>query len=371
VKARRRRRWPWALAAVTILAGGGAALKARSSSGATLDASLLITTKRRALAVEILETGRVQPREKVELKSKVAGEVARVLVDEGAHVTRGQLLLVLDATDYLRDVARGAAEVAQANNSLEFAKLTLGRKQATVREGVTPALELDLAGHEVKAKAAAIRIAQVSLGASQDRLAYTKIASPIDGTVIQRNIQPGEVVTPGVQSTFDGKPLLTIADLSTLIVKIDLNQIDIAKVRMGQVATLTLDALPGRTYEATVTKIAPASVKPAGKELEVFPVEVELRTADDLIKPGMTADVRIHLESKPDVLALPIEAVRKETGKSFVTRVVGDGKEQRTEKIEVALGVRNDREVEVVSGVDEGCRILVDPASAAANETKL
>jgi len=202
---------------------------------------------------------------------------------------------------------------------------------------------------------------------------YTKLVAPIDGTVIERNIEPGEVVTPGVQSTFDGKPLLTVADLGTLLVKVELNQIDVAKVVLGQRATLTLDALPGRTYEAAVTKIAPASVKSSGKDkdVDVFPVEVTFDVADEQVKPGMTADVRIHLEAKKDVLSLPIEAIVKETGKSFVTRVVGTGKQERTEKVEVAVGARNDRDVEVVSGLDDGSRVVLTPPSAAANETKL
>jgi multidrug efflux pump subunit AcrA (membrane-fusion protein) len=180
------------------------------------------------------------------------------------------------------------------------------------------------------------------------------------------------VVTPGVQSTFDGKALLTVADLATLVVKVDLNQIDVAKVRLGQAATLKLDALPGKTYDAKVTKIAPASVRPQGREVDVFPVEAELAVVDGLIKPGMTADVRIRLEEKPGVLSLPIEAVVDEKGKSYVTRVIdgADGK-QATEKVEVALGARNDREVEVLSGLDEGSRVLINPASAAANETKM
>src|SRR5438105_5418699 len=156
----------------------------------------------------------------------------------------------------------------------------------------------------------------------------------MDGTVIQRGIQPGEVVTPGVQATFEGKPLLTVADLSVLIVKADLNQIDVAKVQLGQKVTLTLDALPGKTYEARITKVAPASTTPKGKDVDVFPVEATLTGADDQIKPGMTADVRVHIDTRHDVLSLPIEAVAKEAGKTFATRILdGGGKgKQRTEK---------------------------------------
>src|SRR5207249_2691389 len=141
-------------------------------------------------------------------------------------------------------------------------------------------------------------------------------------------------------------------------------QIDVAKVKMGQKVTLTLDALPGKSYEAQVTKIAPASTTPKGKDVDVFPVEATLAKADGLIKPGMTADVRIHIETKPGVLSLPIESVVKEAGKQYVTKVTpaANGK-QKTDKTEVKVGARNDREIEVVSGIAEGDKVLIKPAS--------
>jgi membrane fusion protein, macrolide-specific efflux system len=124
-----------------------------------------------------------------------------------------------------------------------------------------------------------------------------------------------------------------------------------------------------------VTKVAPASVKLAGKDQEVFPVEAEMESPDGLVKPGMTSDVRIHLDAKQGALVAPLEAVVKEPGKTFVLRVVPAAKgakdETRTEKIEVTLGLRNDREVEIASGVTEGARVLLRPPSAAENETKL
>lgn len=374
MSARRKKRvWPWLILLALLVGVGIFLMKRGKTSEPPLDPALLVTVKRGELAIEILEVGKVMPREKVELKSKVAGQVLKVLVEEGAQVKEGELLLVLDPIDYQREVARAEVEVAQARGAIAFAKINVDRKKVGVTSDVTPAQELDAANYELSARTLTLQAAQVALGAAQDRLRYTKIFSPMAGTVIQRGIQPGEVVTPGVQSTFDGKALLTVADLSTLIVKVDLNQIDVAKVRLGFATTLTLDALPGKTYEAKIKKIAPASIKPPGKDIEVFPVEAEIATADSLIKPGMTADVRIHVESKKDVLSIPIEAVLKEDGKSFVIRVTEDSekKGQKKDKVEVTLGARNDRSVELVSGIEDGAQILINPGSAADNETKI
>ncbi|MSP59423.1 MAG: efflux RND transporter periplasmic adaptor subunit [Myxococcales bacterium] len=382
----RRRKWPWVVVTLVALASVFALIRRGNGGQRTIDSTLVVKAKRGDLEIAVIETGKVQPREKIELKSKVAGQVERVLVEEGMKVKKGQVLLRLDTTDFRRDmaraqsdVARAQADVAQAKNGLDFALQSLERKRRGLESRGVAQIEIELAENEVKVRTVGLQSAEVmlggskvALGASEDRMRYTQIPSPIDGTVIQRGIQPGEVVTPGVQATFEGKALLTVADLSTLIVKTDLNQIDVAKVKLGQSVTLTLDALPRRKYEATITKIAPASQNPKGKDVDVFPVEATLKKGDEAIKPGMTADVRIHIETRAKVLSLPIEAVVREGGKSTVTKVLpGTGGQQRTEKAEVQVGARNDREIEILSGVTEGEPILIKPASSWENEYKM
>ncbi len=359
------------LGAVAATGYGYTRYSQRAGQGDVND-KLLVTVKKSDLKIDVIETGKVQPREKVEIKSKVAGQVERVLVDAGAVVKKGQPLLRLDTTDYRREVERAQGEINQAKIALELAQLTLVRKEKALETRSVAEVEIELARNEVKAKQVAIERARVALAAAQDRLRYCEIGSPMNGTVIERGIQPGEVVTPGVQATFEGKPLLTIADLSTLLVKVDLNQIDIAKVKVGQKVTVTLDALPGKSYAAKLTKVAPASTLPKGKEVDVFPVEATLDQADEAIKPGMTADVRIHIETKSSILTLPIEAIVKEAGQTYANRVTRDDKGKLVPtKISVKLGARNDREVEVLDGIKEGDQMLIKPASSLENEYKM
>jgi HlyD family secretion protein/macrolide-specific efflux system membrane fusion protein len=386
---KKRRRWPWVVLTLLSMIAGGIKMGVGRSAPKELDGSLIVQVKRGDLPIEVIETGKIQPREKVEVKSKVAGQVERVFVEEGTRVKKGQPLLRIDPTDFRRDVARtesdvarAEADVAQAENALEFARLSLDRKQKGLEGRGVAQIDVDFAANELKAKTTSVKSAQVmlagakvALGAAQDRLRYTQIDAPMDGTVIQRGIEPGEVVTPGVQATFEGKALLTVADLSTLIVKADLNQIDVAKIELGQKVKLTLDALPGKSYEAVITKVAPASSIPKGGTVEVFPVEATVAKmvgADtSAIKPGMTADVRVHIETKPNVLYLPIEAVVKEAGKASVTKIVElEGGKRRTDKVDVKTGVRNDRDVQILDGVKEGDKVLIKPASAAENEVK-
>lgn len=369
------RRWPWFLALFALV--GGIVFVARRSRAVTqpIDDALIVTVQRRAIEIEVLETGRVQPREKADIKSKIAGQVATVLVQEGALVTRGQPLVVLDPIDYQRELAKADADVAQAVAALDFARIQEIRARNGVEQSIVSRTDFDLAAHELRAKQVAVQATEVARTVARDHLSYTRIVSPIDGTVIARSIEPGEAVIPGVQSTFDGKPLLTIADLTALLVKVNLNQIDVAKVAVGRKATLTLDALPGRAYAAVLTKVAPASVKLVGKDQEVFPVEARLLSPDGAVKPGMTADVRIHLDAKPNVLVVPLEALVKENGKTYVLKVLppADGEKvaSRTERIEVTTGLKNEREVELEGAVTDGMRILLKPPSAAENETKM
>jgi RND family efflux transporter MFP subunit len=369
---RKRRPWLPLILGIIVIAGIGLVITKRSGAGPKeIDSSLVTKVKRTDLAIEVLETGKVQPREKVEVKSKVSGQVARVMVDAGDRVKKGQLLLQLDPVDYERQVAMREADVASAQNALEFAQLQLERREKGLAERAVAQIDVETAKSDVKAKKAALQTATVAFNAASDQLRYTKILSPMEGTVTERGIQPGEVVTPGVQASFDGKSLMTVSDLSTLIVKADLNQIDVAKVKLGQTVAVTLDALPGKSYEATITKIAPASITPKDKQVDVFPVEATLTKADALIKPGMTADVRIHIEKKPNVLILPIEAVVKEKGKQMVTKVVAVEKGKKQEQVEVHVGARNDREVEVTDGIKEGDEIMIKPGSSAENEYKM
>ncbi|MBX3227132.1 MAG: efflux RND transporter periplasmic adaptor subunit [Labilithrix sp.] len=367
----KRRRWVWGLALLSI-AGGGAFFAQKSRATAKpVDPALLVTVTKKSLDVEIFETGKIAPREKADLKSKVAGTVQQVFVEEGATVKKGDVLIALDPIDYQRDLEKNEAEIASISAALDFAGIQKERAERGVAQGIAPQTELLTTTQDERTKALQLKSAEVARNVSQDRLRYTRIVSPMSGTVIVRNIEPGESVVPGVQATMDGKPLLTIADLSTLLVKVNLNQIDVAKVSVGRTATLTLDALPGKSYEAKITKVAPASVKVTGKELEVFPVEALLEEPDGLVKPGMTADVRVHLDSKPNVLVVPIEAVVKEGGKSFVTTVETDAKGQpKQTQVEVTVGLRNDREVEV-SGVAEGAKVMLKPGSSSANEAKM
>ena len=367
--------WPVTLIVLVALVGGGVWIgRGRAGKDANLDPSLMTQATRGDLEVSVTELGKIQPREQVAVKSKVAGQAMKVLVDEGYKVKNGDLLVVLDPIDYQRQVTRAQQDVQKADAAVELAVITLDRRRRGLADRGVAQADVEIAENDLKQKRIALQQAREQLATAADQLRFSRITSPLDGTVTQRTIQPGETVVPGIASTFDDKSLMIVADLSVLIAKAELNQIDVAKVRLGQKVTLLMDALPGKTFTATVTKIAPASVLPKGKDVEVFPVEATLDPkGTEVIKPGMTADVKIHVETRHDVLKLPIEAVVKEKGKSYAYKIGEDADhrgQQKADKVEVQVGVRNDRDVEILGGLAQGDKVQIRPASAEANEFK-
>ena len=381
-------KWLFALLVLGLLGVSLWLLRARSHAGEKFDPSLVAKVSRGDLEVAVVELGKIEPREKVAVRSKVAGQVDKIFVEEGMAVKQGQLLLSLDPTEFQRSVVRARQDVDKAAAAVELAQLMLDRRKQALADRAVAQVEVETAQNDLKTRKINLDQAKESLSVAEDQLRYSRVISPIDGTVIQRNIRVGETVVPGTMATFDERSLMVVADMSKLIAKADLNQIDVAKVKLDQPVSLTLDALPGKTFKARVTKIAPASVLPKGKDVEVFPVEATLDPgALSDIRPGMTADIKIHVETKKDVLKLPIEAVTKEKGQTFVNAIaageasggssLGSGmgagmgkKGPSTKRVDVQVGARNDREQEITTGVKEGDEVLIRPPSAEANEFK-
>ena len=370
-----------------------------------LDPNLIRAVMRGDLVDEVSEAGRITPSFDVDIKSKVSGEVLAVYVMEGQAVKKGDLLYEILDTEYARNVAMARVGLKESQLQAENAEVDRQRKeQALATRGISAA-EYDVARRQVELARVNIEGRRVQLDGAQDQLAYTKIFAPIDGVVIVRNVEVGEVVTAGVTATVNGEAQLTIAQMDTLLLEIDLNQIDVAKVKKDQQARILLDAYPGEDVPGVVRQIAAAGHTDQTRGIDVFTVKVEVdpTKAKVEIKPGMTAEVRISVGTWPMVLKLPAEMVFEEDGESFVYAVkaratveaetkaaagaqsaaggepvktaptpagpaldpaalaakAADAKavgaeEKAKQKVRITVGHRSDREVEVTGGIGEG-----------------
>jgi membrane fusion protein (multidrug efflux system) len=305
---------------------------------------------RQSLPQMITAVGSLRSDESVTLRPEVAGRVDAILFKEGQNVSKGMTLVRLDP-------AINKAEVQQAKANLVLAKSKYDRAVELSQRNFISGQAKDEAENN-------LRVAESAVALVEARLAKTEIKAPFSGVIGPRVVSVGDYVK-------EGADMVNLESIDPLKVDFRVPETYMRQVQPGQTLTVTLDALPGKSYEATVTKIAPASITPKDKQVDVFPVEATLTKADALIKPGMTADVRIHIEKKEHVLILPIEAVVKDKGKQMVTKVVPAEKGKKQVETEVKVGARNDREVEITDGLKEGDEVMIKPGSSAENEYKM
>lgn len=419
----------WILAGVLVLVvGGGGTAALLASKGASKPKQETVAVAQGPLEVVVSETGTIEPLTKVEIKSRVAGQVAQLLVDVGDRVEKGQLLLKLDTTDMERERARAEADrdmmkarlsmleagarpeeireaeaqLEQAESAYQRANAEYQRSQAAVKaETITlrdaESARNDFDGARAQREAAKARLArlkagaraeelmearaqlakaEVALRAAQDQLDYASIRSPMAGTVIKRGIEVGEMVSPGVSATAQGTSMLTVADLDRLILKSSLNQIDIGKVTKGLSVEVRVDSAPGKVFLGTIHKVAPAAEggKSSQDSLQTFPVETILKAESgmptELLKPGMTADLDIQVTRKPDALYLPVEAVIRGKGNEATVTLPAKSADAKPEVRTITLGLTNDHQIEVVDGLAKGDEVLIKPASSADNAAK-
>lgn len=428
VKSLSRRKKLIVAGVLVLLVGGGGTTAVLGSKRAAAPKQDTVEVAQGPLKVVVSETGTIEPLTKVEIKSRVAGQVAKLLVDVGDRVEKGQLLLQLDTTDMDRERARVEAdrdmmkarlqmleagarpeEIQEAQAQLEQAKSAYQRAEAeyqrsqaalkaqtiTLRDAESARNDYDGARAQLdaaKARLARLKAgaraeelmearaqlskAEVALRAAQDQLDYASIRSPMAGTVIKRGIEVGEMVSPGVSATAQGTSMLTVADLDRLILKSSLNQIDIGKVKKGLSVEVRVDSAPGKVFVGAIHKVAPAAEasKNGQDGLQTFPIETILTATPgaqaELLKPGMTADLDIQVTTKPDALYLPVEAVVRGKGNDATVTLPAKSKEAKPETRKIKLGIANDHQIEVVEGLMKGDAVLIKPASSADNAAK-
>ncbi|MFN7018421.1 MAG: efflux RND transporter periplasmic adaptor subunit [Fimbriimonadales bacterium] len=245
--------------------------------------------------------------------------------------------------------------------ALEAAKTELENARLRLREIEMRHLELKQA--RASEKQAVSQFQNLMLQFSE-----TDVRAPIRGVVTRRYREVGELVMSGTTGFGEGTPIMQVADLSQMRVRLNLNELDVAKVRVGMPVQITVDALPDRSFKGTVRKIAPAAQN-SGQNLTLgvvkFAVEVYLNQTDDALRPGMTARCRILTAQKTNTLRLPLEALGKEAGKEYALRVLPNQYEPngkpKTEKVFVKIGLRSASHAEILEGLREGDKVVKPP----------
>jgi len=435
-----RKKWPWVLA-VLVLVGvaGGAYARSKQEKGTLVTGE---TVQQRDLEALVSASGKIEPKRSVNISAQTMGRVTSIGVREGDRVRSGQFLLQIDPIAAQSAVRRDEAGVAGARTGLEqsrvqvqsaragldVARQSLKRQQELWQAGLTTRetlekaeaevemRESDLNGRtqEIRTREEQVRQQEAGLVSTRYNLSQSRFQSPFDGIVTRRNIEEGENVVVGTMNNA-GTVLLTVADMSVIEAEVEVDETDIPLVQIGQKATITIDAIEGKTFAGRVTEIGNSPIQTTGqaagqRTATNFKVVVTLDEAAPEIRPGFTCTAEISTATRANAVAVPIQALtvreleydqagtvvpktrpapasrfsfsfgapaqpatpaapselpvghtRKEIEGVFLIR---DGKAVFTA---VEVGIAGERYFEVTSGLEAGDRVITGPFESVRN----
>jgi HlyD family secretion protein len=271
------------------------------------------------IVASVTATGTLEPVNKVELGPEISGQITKVLVDYNDHVKTGQVLAVMDTEILSAKVlqsravlASAKAKVADATATAREALARLERTRLLVKEGnaSTQTLDSDEAA-EARARAAInvataqVTVAEATLSSDETSLQKAEIKSPIDGIVLSRAVEPGQVVA----ATLETPVLFKLAqDLTKMQLNVNVDEADIGHVQQKQPATFTVDAYPGRQFSATITQVrfAPKTID----NVVTYQAVLSVDNSDLLLRPGMTATAVVTTSSHANALLVPNASLR-------------------------------------------------------------
>ena len=328
----KRKKWI-AILTVALVLGGVAlvAAKSRDKGDPKAENSPFRLGKVQAedLQVSVREVGVVDPVTKVEVKSVVSGRVLSLSVREGAVVKTGDVLATIEPdVNQAQSLSDVQASVREFDLKLQDAEREFTMQKTLFDQGLVgrdpfraAEIKRDQAADNLRAAKMRYQIVEdrgipISGNASSQN---ARVTSPMSGVVIKRGVELGETVTSGVSSFNAGTVLFTVADLKSLIIRVNLNEVDIAKVHVGQPARISLDAYPQKVFTGKVSFVAPSAE--LVEKIKVFKVEVTLDELGDSFRTGMSANVEILGEKRDKAISIPLEALQRRDGKTVAFRL--------------------------------------------------
>jgi RND family efflux transporter MFP subunit len=358
-----KKRWWFAAGIVPIAVAGGFVLRPRGDEPTNGSPQLRTAeVSRGEVSILLNETGTVEPVRQVVVKPAVSGVVLRLLVREGDQVSAGDILATVEP-----DLSQARA-VAEIRSARDRARVALAQAERDLEQGRQLSTSNLIAQKELEDREAAFQQARLELESAEEQLRIVEqsgvssrvrslnVVAPAAGVVIRLGAEEGESVLAGTMTFGGGTELVTIADLSSLMIEATVNEVDIGKVALEQHVTITVDAYPNEEWSGSISFIAPAARVEPDTRVRVFDVEVEVVDPDERLRPGMTANIDIRGERKEDVLTIPVEAVFRKAGRDVVYRIE-DG---QPVEISVDLGLVDIARAEVVAGVEEGDLVTVE-----------
>ena len=341
-------------------------------SGGSEDAPEIKTAAvaRGDLRIEVLANGVVTPDLEVVVKSKAGGEITSFPHNEGDKIKKGAIVVTLDprterarANQARANLLMAKARLDKAKVSLKDSKTRLERQKKLYADGIISRQELDdseitfeKAVSDVNISEAEIIQTQEALNEANERLEDTGIKAPFTGTILKKYVDVGQVISSTLSSASEGTPIFSIADLDYIFINATVDEVDIAKAAPGQEVMAAVDSIPGKTFKASVERISPQGK--VDRTVTVFDVTIEVSDSEKaLLKPGMTADVRILTALLKDVLLVPNEALKANNGQIGV--YVNDGPTPTFTPVKTGKTDGLTTEIEPSDRVKEGMTVVL------------
>src|SRR5271166_249095 len=351
-----------------------------ASSGTPVAWAAVVPVKRTTIANSLSIAGQFIPYQNVELHAKVAGYIRHIYVDIGDHVRQGQVLAVLEIPELVAQVDEAKAAVHHAEEEIARAQSDVSRAEADhvalhanaarlvntdkARPGLIAQQELDDATAKDRASGAQVEAAKSALAAARQQLQaakanqqhysalfdYARITAPYDGVVTWRFSDTGALVQAGTSNT-SGLPIVTVAEIDVLRLRIPVPESLTSKVRIGDSADVHVQAT-GEHFTGKVTRFTDS----LDMSTRTMQVEIDVPNPNYHLQPGMYADVRLSANSVSNALTVPIEAIQRTENKTSV--LVVDA-QNRVQSREVQVGVQSSNNVEILAGLTEGERVIV------------
>ncbi len=336
--------------------------------------------------------GRIYPTIEVKIAARVSGKIIALDVEEGDSVKAGQVLVRLERDQYVASLEKSKSALLEARANLTLAESGLRRTQELYQRNLASRADLDEAQAKYDQALSRLQQAEASVKEAEDALRKTVLVSPINGVVIKKNKEVGEVA---LGSQFQEDVILVVADLKTMEARVEVNENDIINVNPGDTAMVEIDAFPDSLFPGVVTEISnSAKTTGAGTMEEVTNFEVRIRLFNRLpdFRPGMSAMAEIATETHKNVLNVPIQSVTvrerqevmPELSKKELQQAQQKAKKRskKTKKYKreddlvevvfvvedgiahirpVKLGISDDNYYEVLSGLKEGEEVVTGP----------
>lgn len=356
------------LLAVALCAGGFLYLrnsKTTPSSAAGTEATSARPTsavvERGAIHFAVGVAGEIGPAEQVSVRPEVNGRISELPVDVGDSVKKGALLFALDDRDLKLEVETRQKQIESTKLQLDKSRIAMDQAKRDYDrdkelfeakllseqafEAGRQRHESAIKDHEIALNA--IERSEKDLALAEERLSRARIMAPFDCTVLTRPISAGQAVS-GSGGFNSGTEVLTIADLSAMVISAHVNQADVTRLKSGMQVDVEVDAVPGLKIQGEVERIAPQAT--LRNNIKGYGTRIILKELDPRVQPGMTANISIPVSAASNVLTVPLTAVFSEQGERYVFVKNGESFERRP----VVVGVSDLFKAEIQSGVSEG-----------------